>query len=433
MAVVPARAGDHISALHFLTSVFRGPSPGEFKASLEDPFFETHDRLLIKRGHQILGHAQITHRTMHLGRGLIPAAGLHWLAAAPEIRGQGFGALLLRRAERLMVDEGAAVGLLSTTEPAFFRKFGWIDCGDRNRWIAGVWHVLAVLAQTENYPKVRKPLDIRPLRRMEIHDLAGVYRLNTECRFGPLERTEAYWHWLINRRAYDEILIAIDWGKGRSRSPCQPRIVGYAVLKAGWIVELLTVPDHPKAGVQLLCRACGEAIEQGIDTLGIFLPESDPLVPLLQQAGAVISAGHPRHCEVLMAKVLSPDRMLQRLSAELFDRAKSAGLVLPLDLGFAVENHKYQLSIALAAQDLPPGDGHQATTANVGSGSVGRSYLRLGASAFSQLLLGAVNGVSESVAIEASTKIAREAASALFPGHSLWRPPFDDLPATGKV
>ncbi len=434
IAIVSARTADDVSALHFLNSVFHGPSPGEFKASLEDPYYESRDRLLIKGGRQIYGHVQITCRAMHLGRAVIPVAGLRWLATAPEIRGRGLGAVLLRRAERLMVERGAAVGLLSTTQPAFFRKAGWIDCGDRNRWIAGVWQILAVLAQTDDYPKIRRPLDIRPVRRMEILDLARIYRLNTDGTYGPLERTEAYWHWLVNRKAYDEILVAIDWGKHRSRATSPPGIVGYAVLKAGQVLELMTAPDHRKSGVQLLCRACGEAIEQGIDTLSIHLAEGHSLSSLLQQAGAALSVGHPRRCEVLMAKLLCPDRMLQRLSVELLDCARREGLGLPLELGFAVENRKYQLSLAPPPREPDQCDGRALTAASGDSGSVGRSYLRLDSTAFSQLLLGTIKGAPGAlVAVEASTKLARDTAAALFPGHFLWRPPLDDLPAGART
>ncbi len=423
MAIVSARTADDVSALHFLNSVFHGPSPGEFKASLEDPYYESRDRLLIKGGRQIFGHVQIT-------PGDAPRAGgdsgrrVALVGHRAEIRGRGLGAVLLRRAERLMVERGAAVGLLSTTQPAFFRKAGWIDCGDRNRWIAGVWQILAVLAQTDDYPKIRRPLDIRPVRRMEILDLARIYRLNTDGTYGPLERTEAYWHWLVNRKAYDEILVAIDWGKHRSRAPSPPGIVGYAVLKAGQVLELMTAPDHRKSGVQLLCRAAEKQSSKASTRSASTWPRAILSSSLLQQAGAAVSVGHPRRCEVLMAKLLCPDQMLQRLSVELLDCARREGLGLPLELGFAVENRKYQLSLAPPPREPDQCDGRALTAASVDSGSVGRSYLRLDSTAFSQLLLGTIKGAPGAlVAVEASTKLARETASALFPGHFLWLPP----------
>ena len=413
MAIVSAKTADDVSALHFLNAVFHGPSPGEFKAALEDPYYESRDRLLIKGGRQIYGHVQITRRAIRFGHALIPAAGLRWLATAPEIRGRGFGAILLRRAERLMVERGAAVGLLSTTQPAFFRRAGWIDCGDRNRWVAGVWQILAVLAQTDDYPKIRRPLDIRPVRRMEILDLARIYRLNTDGTYGPLERSETYWHWLVSRRAYDEILVAIDWGKHRSRASSPPESVGYAALKAGQVLELMTAPGHPKSGVQLLCRACGEAIEQGIDTLGIHLAEGHPLGSMLQRAGAAVSVGHPRHCEVLMAKLLSPDRMLQRLSVELLDRARREGLGLPLELGFAVGNRKYQLALAPAPRGLDHDKGRAPTAASVGGGSVTAATCAR-RHAFSQLLLGRSPAGRAHRRSRRLTKLARQTAAALF-------------------
>src|SRR5215207_11131755 len=46
--LVPARAGDHAAIHHLLLSQFRGPSPLEFQAQLDEPLYEPTDRLLVK-------------------------------------------------------------------------------------------------------------------------------------------------------------------------------------------------------------------------------------------------------------------------------------------------------------------------------------------------------------------------------------------------
>jgi predicted N-acetyltransferase YhbS len=426
LAIVPARPGDYASTQQFLTSVFRGPSPAEFRASAEDPAHEPGDRLLLKRGHDVLGHALVTHRSIRFGRSVVSAAGLQRLATNPELRGQGFGVLLLRRAERHMIDEGHALGLLATTRPEFFARFGWTACGRRNQYSANVCKILSVLAAKGLHPKIRKPLDIRPLRRMEVSNVAKIYRVNVSDRHGPLERSEAYWQWLVNRGAYDEFLVAID-RRSAHRSPDRDAvIVGYAVLRGDRIVELFTLPDHNKAGIQLLSRACGEAIERGIDTLRVELAPRHRLIRVLRAAGAVPPSR--RRCDdVLMAKVLSPERMLRWLGSEFVNQATTAGLPLPLDFGLAVESQKYQVSI-----DSPTsGNGHASRTVDVATGSMGRSYLRIEPARLTELLLGQVDWKSPGN-IELSTKLAEQAAAVLFPRRTLWRPPFDDLPAKGR-
>lgn len=431
LAVAPARPGDYPATQSFLGSVFRGSTPAEFRATIEDPTHEPGDRLLLKRGHEVLGHALVTHRTMWLGPTVVSAAGLQALATAPVLQRQGFGALLLRRAERHMVDEGHSLGLLATTLPEFFARFGWVACGRRNEYGACVCKVLSVLAAKGLYPKIRKPLDIRPLRRMEISRVAEIYRLNVWQRRGPLERSEAYWQWLVNRGAYHEFLVAIDRRGMRRSSSSDAPIVGYAVLRGDRIVELFTLPDHGSAGVQLLSRVCGEAIERGVDTLRIDLAPRHPLTRLLKSAGALKLDGGCQRGETLMAKVLCPEQMIERLGTDLASRAAAAELPLPLDFGLAVGNQKYRLSIDSDSSDTADGQASLPRPASVATGSIGRSYLRLDPGQLTRLLLSQFDWNSASGS-EPSTRLARQAATALFPYRTLWRPVFDDLPSVGR-
>ncbi len=431
LAVVPARPGDYPAAFQFLTSIFQGPSPAEFRATLEEPSHDPGDRLLLKRGHDILGHALTTHRVIRLGRTVISAAGLQELATIPDLRGQGFGAIMLRRAERRMIENGHALGLLATATPEFFARFGWAVCGRRNQYSASVRAVLSVLAAKGLYPKIRKPLDIRPLRRMEVPEIAEIYRTNVAQRHGPLERSDAYWQWLVNRGAYHEFLVAIDRGGARRSSRGEAAIVGYAVLTGDGIAELLTMPDHNKAGVQLLSRACGEAIERGVDTLRIDLAPQHRLTRVLKAAGAVSLTGGSRRDKVLMAKVLCPAPMLQQMGIELANRATASDLPLPLDVGLAVDNQKYQLSIDSDSTGAANEQSRASPSASVATGSIGRSYLRVDGARLTELLLGQVKWNSPPD-IELSTKLAEQAAMVLFPHQVLWRPLFDDLRAAGK-
>ncbi len=431
LAVVSARPGDYPATLNFLASIFRGPSPAEFRASTEDPTHEPGDRLVLRRDHEILGHALVTHRSMRLGRSVVSAGGLQDLATAPDLRGQGFGAVLLRRAERRMIEEGHPLGLLATTSPEFFARFGWVPCGRRKHYSANVCKILSVLSAKGLYPKIRKPLDIRPLRRMEISDVAEIYRVNVSQQHGPLERPDAYWQWLVNRAAYDGFLVAIDRRTTHRDSNSGAPIVGYAILKGDRIVELLTMPDHSKAGVQLLSRVCGEAIERGVDTLRIDLAPKHRLARLLKAADGVRQTGGPQRDEVLMAKVLCPEQMLQRLGVELIGRAIAADLPLPLDFGLAVDNHKYQLSIDSNSLGSRNGHSPAAYSTRVAAGSIGRSYLRLPPPQLAELLLGQFDWNSPGD-IELSTKLAEQAATVLFSRQRLWRPTFDDLPADGR-
>ena len=121
LPVFRATGGDHAAINCFLQSVFHGPPPAEFQASLDDPFYEPRDRLLLRQRRQIVAHVQIAHRTMLFGPARIPVASLGWLGVASEHRGRGLGTHLLREAERQMRMDGALLGMLRTSIPRFFR------------------------------------------------------------------------------------------------------------------------------------------------------------------------------------------------------------------------------------------------------------------------------------------------------------------------
>ena len=56
------------------------------------------------------------------------------------------------------------------------------------------------------------------------------------------------------------------------------RLVGYAAIKGEKIVELVTAPDRRKAAMELLARACGDAIEQDHRRISLHAPAGSPLL-----------------------------------------------------------------------------------------------------------------------------------------------------------
>ncbi len=107
-------AGDHHSVHQFMVAVFRGPTRDSFLSTLDDPFYEPCDRLLIKSGEIILSHAHLTKRLMCFNGANLPVGGLNWVGTLPEFRGRGHASSLVRLAERRMVEDGAVAGLLRT-------------------------------------------------------------------------------------------------------------------------------------------------------------------------------------------------------------------------------------------------------------------------------------------------------------------------------
>jgi predicted N-acetyltransferase YhbS len=439
LPVLAARGGDHATIYYFLQSVFQGPSPTEFHASLEDPFYEPHDRLLLRSRRRIAAHVHIMHRTMHLGSALIPVAGLAWLGVAPEDRHQGLGTHLLRAAESQMASGGALVAVLRTSAARFFRRTGWALCSQASYRRANVRALLARLLDRGLIPRPRRRLHIRPWLQWEQAALARIYDQNVlppqndgdalagtqplgggSIAYGPLERTSAYWHWLLKRHGYDQLYVALEGPEQLELGEISTRIVGYAVTKGEQIVELMAAPDCPRAAVELLARCCGDAIEHDRHCVLLHAPPSCPLFEIFDEAGGYGPPHVPDHGEVCMMRLLDPLELLRGLCGEFERRAAAAHLSRPFELGLLMEGQKYQVEL-----------GREGVA--VTSQRLGRSYLRLNVADFTRLVLGQLDWDSALLAgrLECSTALAREAGRALFPPFPLWRPPWDESPAIG--
>jgi len=416
LAVVPATPADYAGIHHFLTAVFQGPSREEFRASLDDPFHEPHDRLLVKRGSDILAHVHLTRRMMQFGSLQIPVSGLASLGAMPELRGQGYGRRLLLEAEQQMAAEGAVLGLLWTGIPHFFRRTGWALCGRPCRRRAPVRDVLAGLETLGLCHRKGKRLNIRPWRRMELGALVRIYAQNLLPSFGPFERTEAYWRWLISRKAYDQLYVALDGPNLLELEEDRAPIVGYAITHGEAIIELFTAPGRRAAAVQLLVRACSDAIERGDHTITLHAPAGSRLDKLFRKTGGKRPRRRSGKTKVLMAKLIDPVKFLRATGDELHRRAEAAGLPRPVQLGLLVDGKKYHLTITR--------HGITPTARNIG-----RSYLRLNVADFTRLVLGHLDWKRALAAgrVEASTQTALKTAHALFPPLPFWRPPLDEL------
>jgi predicted acetyltransferase len=404
-----ARAGDHPAVERFLSTVFAGPSRDEFQAALDDPFYEPTDRLLVRRGDRIAAHVQIVKRTMHFGRQRLPVARLAHLGTLPEFRLRGYASGLLAAAQTQMLEDGAVFALVTTDAAEFFARRGWTACGRALGTRASARDVLPRLPVAPEVGDGRRGaagsrhasgLNIRHWLQFELDSLERIYRHNTGDSLGPLDRSEAYWHWLISRRAFDRIYVAIDGPDRLELGQAASPIVGYAVTRRGRIVELLTAPTHPTDAVVLQTAA------------------HDPLHSWMVAAGGTWQPSDARRC-VHMARLLDVERFLHAVGPELFRRAKQAKLRRPCELGLIVDEQRQRLCFSRRSARWMPGLG------------TARSWVRLDREALTRLAFGQAD-VSELAAqgrIATSHATAAGTLEALFPRRPLWWPSFDELAA----
>jgi hypothetical protein len=257
---------------------------------------------------------------------------------------------------------------------------------------------------------------------MEICALKRIYDENLPGAYGSLERTEAYWEWLVARRAYDQLLVALEGKDLLELEENRARVVGYAAVRGERIVELQHAPSWRRAAFELVARVCHDAIEHDLHSVLLDAPPDSPLHELLTSAGGWLNGRALSGGKVLMAKLLEPAKLLRRMGGEFLCRAEEAGLSRPLELGFLVDGKKYRLRLTEKG-------------ARAAAHQLGRSYLRLNVADFTRLVLGHLHWEQAAATgrVAASTQIALGAGQALFPYLPLWRPPWDDLPARPRA
>jgi predicted acetyltransferase len=425
---VSASAGDHQLIHQFLVSVFHRPSATEFQAQLEHPTYEPADRLVIKDGGELVAHLRLQHRELRFGNLVLPCAVLTDLATLPEYQGHGCATALLEAACKVLLRDGIVLGLLATQQPRFFARRGWFVAGRHCYSASAPREILSYLKQRETEriglrdpilgPQAPKRYNIRLWRHVELAALTRLYDENMQNAFGCPVRTDAYWRWLVSRGGNQRIYVAIDGPDKLELDEALTPIVGYAATREGRIIEIMNSAAHGEAAVQLLARACGDAIEKDFIRVRLDAPPQQPLHQLFIEASGDYGYHEADQGMVFMAHLLKPRRFLKLISQDLAARAKDAGLPRPCQLGLLINKEKYRLSVSRRGVELIPG-------------TLGRSYLTCSLYEFSQLLLGHVD-LREAIRLgrlSVSTRVAEEMAVALFPRLPLWLPPWDNLPA----
>ena len=413
-SIIACTVNDHIALGHFLSEIFGARYPAEFQASLNDPFYTPDDRLLLRRMGRTIAHVQLTRRLMQFGSLSLPVAGLQGLATENNCRQQGLGTHLLQAAESQMAQSGALIGLLRTRIPHFFRRTGWALCGGSSGCAASPHAVLVRLLEQSLSLRRTSRIQVRPWRRWEEEAVARVYRQSLSGNYGLLQRSRPYWHWLLERRAYDQFYVALDGPDLWDFNESSTRLVGYAAIKRDKIVELVTAPGRQKVAMELLARACGDAIEQDRRQISLLAPADSPLLEYFRGASESLTYRIPDRAEFCMARLLDPLRLLKMLCGVFTQRATEAQLTRPLGLGLLVDGQKYQIDIA----------GSGRVTAD----TMGRSYLRLNVADFTRLVLGQLDWdrALEEGCLVPSTSLALDAGRVLFPPLPFWRPILDD-------
>lgn len=439
MSLAPARTGDHPHIHGLLTAVFHGPSATEFQAQLDEPGYEASDRLVVKHEDDIAAHLRLASQSIYASSAAAPIVRFMDLATAPHFRSRGLATALLVAGAQTARQRGALFGLTRTRVPRLFARQGWSVCGSHFFSTAAPRSVLAELAAEQErscqgratclFTPRPEPIDVRPLRRIEMPALVRLYDQHARGQSGWPVRTAEYWDWLLARGAFERIYIAATTHGARGFAQIEESIIGYAIAGRSRLIELVTAPGRDDVARRLVERVCGDAREQDGWLIRLDAPPRDPLHEVLRQAGGRTTASREVASEWFLAKVLNPQGALEALASTLTARAAAAGVSLPTDLGIELTGPADAASPNRNRTHFAIHLGETAT--HVSSAAATRQAITLAAPDLAPLLLGDTRAEALLAAgrLRATSAKAATLATALFPGSPWWRPPLDDLMA----
>ena len=422
LVVQRARVGEERLAHQFLVEAGYPVTTSEHLAQRERPGYQIRERLLLRSGARILAHLRCPTRPTRL-------AGQSWnLLELTEWAVQ----------PGIPVDLGAVLWETAQVEARGTNEFGILTCcplpssESEANWVRvrqPPWHEVSpadFLAQLDQrrqnqrispltVPQANIPLCIRVWRHVEQAPLRRLYRKHA-TGWGARERSEEYWRWLISRRSFDRIYVAVEGTSATGFDDPEEAIVGYAVVRGIWVIEWAA--GRARVFRRLLQRIAQDAMERDVVAIRIAPPWGPPRAvercrQLLAAAGRTVSPPLTWH-----AKFFHPLRLIDRLRPVFAERALSAESCSVSELGFEVHGHRFQIVL----------DGDRALLVR---DRLGRSHLQLDLPTLLQLLLGShtVDDLIAGGRISASTKLAEQGARVLFPPLEWTISPWDTAPA----
>jgi predicted acetyltransferase len=351
--LVFAHASDHALIHALLRAANQSPSAEDFLTWLDEPSYEPSDRLLLQHGQQIIAHVQLLQRIAWFGGVKVRIGSLQDLAVLPEYAQSGCERRLLAAAERQLREAPSVVALVRTERPEPFRMAGWADVRGQGHSEVSIRDLLAHLsAQAALTSRRSHSLHIRRWRHVEMESVRFVYSEWASHGWGAVHRPEAYWQWLIGRKAHSDLIVAVAGADQWEESQSDSRIVGYAVTAGDKVLEVCCLSDYARAAPRLIVRACQDAIEQDHHTLSLHTPATDPLHELLVTAGGTWHIEDRGAGGALLAKLLSPARWVETIFPILRRRAKQAAISRPFEIGFDCGDDKYRLHVTRRSSRL---------------------------------------------------------------------------------
>lgn len=426
LKLMASKAGDHPSILFFLQSIFHAPSSNEFHQQQEEPGYEPQNRVIVRDGAKVVGHARLVRTELNVGGSIIPAAKVCDLAVDAALRGQGLATALLKGAEQRARSMGISVLLARSDRHRLFARQGWATCGRHSYSYAGPRAILAEIERRRLANVVSevdlvsqgiapRPLTVRRWRHVEQNAPPRLFNQQFAGLAGIGERSADYWRWLIARQAYDFFYVCIE---GRDRMELddeQASLVGYAFVKQGRVVELARAEGRDDVAAALLKRACGDAIEEEAIEVRLDAPPRESLHEWITTAGGTLVHADSDGQQRYLAKILSMTNIVERLP----QLAETKQGVLGFSIRDDIHPERAEIGIVEIAEGRARWVGGRGTS----------SLVKCRRSTFTQLVLGHLT-VDQAMAeghLETTQQKGEKLLREIFPDRVWWSPPLPDL------
>ncbi len=422
--IIAGNAGHHALVLKLLVQIYQSSLVEDFQNRLDEPSYEPNDRLLLIRNGQLIGHTQVSRQIGWFDQQRCPFAKLQDFVMLPEYRTAEFDTSLLEVAESTAAREGAVLGLVRTERAEWFERQGWSRCRGQGHTRANTRAILSHCDAQGARPRRQCPtIEVRTWRHFELDSLRHIYQQLCSNMWGTLQRSEAAWQWLAGRKAHDQILLAVEKARAKTKplstdasNRREPRIVGYTVVRDSCIVEMMTLPGYSGARTLMVSRACRDAIDRGHHCISLHTPSADPMHELLVTAGGTWVTDSAKCGGQWMLKLLAPFRWVEKFYPVFHQRARESGIPRPCEIDFRVGDAPYRFSLTRRSSRLESFEGNS-------------SHVHCDWQTFQDLLF---SNLSLSMAVaEGRIRINRRGTyrtlADLFPPKLFWQSPFELL------
>lgn len=414
--------GEQFAILQLMKHCLFQYDENEFHSQQERPDYDPRERLTFRLGNQIIGHIRCVPQQIWHGGSLVSYLRASEFVLAPEYVDMTNVDAFFQCLDESFDHFGGSFMMHRTSAAMAKRltRFGWVALSSNFRSTAATEPFLvSVRGESQSEISDRRAnkesgLWIRLMRQVEADALVSLYEKSFRANQVGTPRSAAMWDWLIRRKAFDALYVAIRGGNKLAFEDAIERIAGYAVVKDRQILEVITQPHEKAVKVPLINRICSDLYEANHREFRLEAPVSDQVHSILQQ---VPSGKNSPPGEEILVRMPNPIQHLAEFCSVLHQRAVARNLELPLDLGLLVEGEKYCIHLGKRKGTLT-------------DGRLGRSYLELSGGQLVRLVLGdlLLPSLVESGQLHASTQVALNTAMKLFDYDPPWFPAVDVLP-----